>query len=188
MEKYLFVPSLLAALARPSFVRGALAAALVALAALVLGYGLVVFVHAWRTMSNLSTAAVLGGVVFEVALVVAVYAVMHIALIRARELRQQPNAAPPMLASAPIVVRALAEIYAAFVALVATGGGVFVWFAGRGVSTILRPLPPASPLVGDGSFLGGILLICAGLATAVAAVFAGHLIAEFLERLRGPAA
>lgn len=188
MSKYFFVPTVLAALARPAFVRKAAAVALIALAALVLGYGLLVFVHAGRTVLNLSTAAILGGVVFEVALVVAVYTVMHIALLRARELQQSGEAMPPMLASAPIVVRALAEIYAAWVALLAIGGGVFVWFAGRSVSAILRPLPPAFPLAGDGSFLGGIVLMFAGLAAAVAALFVGHLTAELLERVRGRAA
>lgn len=184
MQTYLFVPSLLAALARPPFVRRALAVALIAAAALVVGYGLVVFVQAWRTVSNLSTAAILGGVVFELALAVAVYAVMHLALVRARELEQDRDGTPPMLSSAPTVVRALAEMYAAFVASVAIGGGFFVWFSGRGVGTILRPLPPAFPLAGDGSFLGGILLIFAGLAAAVTAIFIGHLIAELLERVR----
>ena len=185
MERYLFVPSLLAALARPPFVRKALAMALIAAAALVLGYGLIVFVNAWRIVANLSNAAILGGVVFQVALVVAVYAAMHIALLRARELERGGGFMPPMLTSAPILVRALAEMYAAFVAWVAVGGGVFVWFSGRGVNTVLRPLPPAFPLAGDGSFLGGILLIFAGLAAAVAAIFIGHLIAELLERAGG---
>lgn len=187
MSKYFFVPAVLAALARPAFVRKVAAVALMALAAFVLGYGLLVFVQAGRTVLNLSTAAILGGVVFEVALVIAVYTVMHIALLRAREL-QSGEAMPPMLASAPIVVRALAEMYAAWVALLAIGGGIFVWFAGRSVSTILRPLPPAFPLAGDGSFLGGIVLMFAGLAAALAALFAGHLIAELLERVRGRAA
>lgn len=183
MQPFLFVPTVVAVSTQAATVRKALAIALLALAAFVIGYGLVVFVQAWRTLSHLPTAAVLGGVLFEAALIIAIYAVVHIAVLRARELELLPRRASPVLSVAPTVVRALSEMYAAFVAFVAVGGGLFVWFSARSVGAVLRPMPPLFPAVGDASFLGGILLIFAGLAAAVATLFIGYLLAELLERV-----
>lgn len=183
MQPYMFVPAVVAASARPPLVRKVAATALLALAAFAVGYGLVVFVQAWRTLSNLPTAAILGGVLFELALIVAIYGVLHVAIVRARELERIAGPSSPMLSAVPTVTRALSEMYAVFVGIIAVGGGVFVWFSGRGVGAVLRPMPPLFPTVGDASFLGGIVLMFAGLAAAVGVWFLGHLLAELLERV-----
>lgn len=88
-----------------------------------------------------------------------------------------------MFALAAVLVRAAGEVIAAFISLVAVGGGIYVWFTGKGVVTILNPPPNILPLFGDTTFMGGIEFMVGGVLSAILVVGVAYLAAEGLHLL-----
>src|SRR4030065_284230 len=86
-------------------------------------------------------------------------------------------------ALAALVVRAAGEAIAAFISLVAVGGGIYVWFTGKGVGTILNPPPKFLPLFGDTTFMGGIEFMVGGVLSAILGIVVTYLAAEGLHLL-----
>ena len=183
MEKYFIMRIVLNWLAVPRQFNRMLAITLRVLAALIVPFSLVTFFKAGKVIFDLPASGILGGIVFQIFFVLAIYAVVHGLFIRARNIDALPGGEYNMFPLAAILMRAAGEAIAAFISLVAVGGGVYVWFTGKGVSTILTPPPKFMPLFGDTTFMGGIEFMVGGVLGAILVVVVTYLAAEGLQLL-----
>ena len=183
MNKLLFIGPLLALLARGDFFVRALAMALRVLAALTVLFSLTTFFHAGRLLFELPVHAILGGVFFEIFLVLAVYASVHVLLIRARHVESLGEGDHAALRAAPLLFRLGGELYAAFVGLMAIGGGIFVWFTGMSqnkiINSFLRALFPT--MRDNPTFMSGMEFMLSGLLMSVAVLVITYLLADLIE-------
>lgn len=182
-SRYFFIPSFLSMLARPSFVNRSIAILLRVLAGLTVPYSLVAVFKAGKVTFELPPSGILGGVLFLLVFVLAIYAVVHTLLIRAREIDGLPGADYNMFSLSAILIKLTGEAWAMFVALVGIGGAMFVWFAEQGVSTILNPLPRFFPTVGNTNFMGGIEFLVGSEVMAIVALIGAYTAAEFMNFL-----
>lgn len=183
MENYFFMRTVLNWLAESRRFNRLLAITLRVLAALLVPFSLVTFFKAGKVIFALPASGILGGVVFQIFFVLAVYAVAHGLFIRARNIDALPGGEYNMFPLAAILIRAAGESMAAFISLVAVGGGIYVWFTGKGIGTILNPPPKFLPLFGDATFMGGIEFMVGGVLSAILVVVVTYLAAEGLQLL-----
>ncbi|MEK7758977.1 MAG: hypothetical protein AAB304_05170, partial [Pseudomonadota bacterium] len=170
-------------LAAPRQFNRMLAITLRVLAALIVPFSLVTFFKAGKVIFDLPASGILGGIVFQIFFVLAIYAVVHGLFIRARNIDALPGGEYNMFPLAAILIRAAGEAIAAFISLVAVGGGIYVWFTGKGVGTILNPPPKFLPLFGDTTFMGGIEFMVGGVLSAILVIVVTYLAAEGLHLL-----
>jgi len=171
---------LLDLLAQDRFQRRAVSTALKGAAALLVLLNLPVFFHAGRVVFDLPVNGILGGVLFEVCFVLAVYVAAHTLLIRAHDIFRMPPGEYPALRIAPLLLRALAEAYAGYVSLVAVGAAIFVWFTNLSLEKVLTPAMRALfPNVrSDPSFMGGIEFMLIGVLVSIAILFVTYVVAD----------
>lgn len=184
MKQYLFMQPLTLRLVEPLFFNRLVAIALRALAVFFLLLSVVTFFQAGKTISNLPANAILGGVIFLLLFVIAVYAALHAIWLRAEDVAALPAQPLPTLPIATLLLRLAGEAYAAYVGILSIAGGIFIWFSGRGVHTLLRPLPKFFPVYGDTSFMGGILFMFGGVVIAFAVLFVSYLLADIVTLMR----
>ena len=183
MENYLFMRPVLGWLAQPRRFNQLLAFTLRALAALIVPFSLVTFFKAGKVIFDLPASGILGGIFFQMLFVAAIYCVVHVLILRARDIDALPGGNYNMFPLAGILVRTAGETFASFVALVAMGGGIFVWFTGKSVSAILNPPPKFLPLFGDTTFMGGIEFMVGGVLSAILTLIVANLIGDGLRLL-----
>ncbi|UCH53911.1 MAG: hypothetical protein JSW09_03730 [Pseudomonadota bacterium] len=183
MEKLLFVRAVLTHLAEAKFFCRAAAWVIRISAALMVLYSLVTFFSVGKLIFTLPTTGILGGVLFEVFFVVAVYAAVHVLVLRAKEIEALPAHPYYALPLGAKLVQMLGETYAAFVTFVAVGGGLFVWFTNQSLSKVLNPLIRALFPGGrdDPSFMGGIAFVVTGILTALAVLILAYVIGQLLQ-------
>jgi hypothetical protein len=181
MENYFFMRTVLNWLAAPRHLNRLLAITLRVLATLIVPFSLVTFFKAGKVIFDLPASGILGGIVFQMFFVLAIYGVVHGLFIRARNIEALPGAEYNMFPLAAILVRAMGEAMAVFISLVAVGGGIYVWFTGKGVGTILTPPPKFLPLFGDTTFMGGIEFMVGGVLSAILVIVLTYLAAEGLQ-------
>lgn len=185
IEKYLFMRPVLNLLEQERFLRRAVAVALKVGAALIILFSLALFFSAGRLLFDLPPNGILGAVLFEVFFVLAVYAAVHVLLIRARDIERLAAGDFVALRLAPILLRALAEAYAGFVSLVAIGTGFFVWFTNLSVDKVLYPAVRSlfPSMRENASFMGGIEFMLSGILVAVGVLLLAYVLAEALSLL-----
>jgi hypothetical protein len=185
IEKYLFMRPLLGLLAQGRFFRRVVAMAIRAGAALVVLFSLTTFFQAGKLTFELPAQGIPGAVLFEVLFVLAVYAAVHVMLIRARDVDQLSVNDFYAIPLGAILVRMLGEIYAVFVGLVSIGAGLFVWFTNQGVGKVLNPLVRALfPSMRDNpSFMGGIEFMVSGMLAGLGVLIAAYVVSEILALL-----
>ena len=188
MENYLFMRPVLGWLAQPRRFNQLMAFTLRVLAALIVPFSLVAFFKAGKVIFDLPASGILGGIFFQMLFVAAIYCVVHILIVRARDIDALPGGDYNMFPLAGILVRTAGEAFAAFIGLVAVGGGIFVWFTGKGVSAILNPPPKFLPLFGDTTFMGGIEFMVGGVLSAILVLVAASLAVDGLRLLSEAAA
>lgn len=184
-NKYLFMRPLLERLGQGTFFCRMVALALRVTAALIVLFSLMTFFEAGKLIFQLPTQGILGGVLFEVCFVLAIYAVVHVFLLRARDIEAIKPGKFYALPVGALLLKLLGEAYAAFVALVAVGGGLFVWFTNLKLAKVLNPFIRALfPTVRDDpSFLGGIEFIVNGLLVALVVLVAAYVLSEICALL-----
>lgn len=172
-------------LEQEQFLRRAVATTLKVGAALIILLSLTLFFSAGRLLFDLPPSGILGAVLFEVFFVLAVYAAVHVLLIRARNIEQLAAGDYVALRVAPLVLRALAEAYAGFVSLVAIGTGLFVWFTNLSVEKVLYPVVRAlfPSMREDASFMGGIEFMLSGIFIAIGVLLIAYVVAEAISLL-----
>jgi hypothetical protein len=180
MEKYLFMRPVLVLLAQDRFVCRAVSILLRVAAVLLALLSLTTFFMAGKLIFDLPADGILGGVFFELFLVVGVYAASHALFIRAEQIEEVPQGPYVVLRIAPLLLRGIGEAYAALVAFVAIGGGIYVWFTNLALTKVLSPaMRELLPNVGsDASFAGGIGFMVSGVAAAVGTLLVAYLLAE----------
>ncbi|MFP5350745.1 MAG: hypothetical protein ACLGHO_12995 [Gammaproteobacteria bacterium] len=185
IERYLFMRPVLTLLEQEQFLRRAVATTLKVGAALIILLSLTLFFSAGRLLFDLPPSGILGAVLFEVFFVLAVYAAVHVLLIRARDIEQLAAGDYVALRVAPLVLRALAEAYAGFVSLVAIGTGLFVWFTNLSVEKVLYPVVRAlfPSMREDASFMGGIEFMLSGIFIAIGVLLIAYVVAEAISLL-----
>jgi hypothetical protein len=181
MKNFYFMQVALSWLAEPRHFNRLFAITLRAVGVLVVPASLVAFFKAGKVIFNLPASGILGGILFQLFFIAAIYGVVHGLFIRARDVDALPGGEYNMFPLAAIVTRAVGEAFAVFVALVTIGGGIFVWFTGRGVNTILTPLPGFLPVFGDTTFMGGIQFMVGGVLSAILVLGLAYLVAEVLR-------
>lgn len=186
MDKLLFMKPLLNVITQGSFFRKVSAAILKALAFVVLFIGIVAFIKAWKIILELPAAGIIGGIIYQLLFIIAVYMVIHILIIRACEITNLPDSDYPVVSITTILFRLVGEVYASFVAVIAVGGGILLWFTGYEGQFIIGSIInciPMSELIScytSGTFLGGLLFIVFGLLAAFFTLVFFYLSAELL--------
>ena len=184
MEKYFFMKPLLALLARGSFFKKLVSLTLRISAAVVILGSLATFFKAGKVVFELPASGIMGGILFQLFFIVAIYAVVHILLIRARDIDNLSDEKIIALPIGAILLKMVGEIYASFVGLLAVGGGVFVWFTGRKIEAILKPVPSFFPPMGsDPNFMGGIEFMLGGILISLGVLIGAYILAEILSSL-----
>ena len=153
------------------------------LAALIVLGSLATIFKAGKVMFDLPASGIMGGIMYQLFYILAIYAVSHTLIIRARDIEAQRDSEHYVLPIASFLARLVGEIYAAFVALTAIGGGLFVWFTGQPVGKIMNPIPFLYPIPKQPNFMGGIELILSGILIATAAIIVTYIVAELLNAL-----
>lgn len=188
MEKFFFMRPVLAYLAESRNMNHLLSIALRVIGVLAVPFSLVLFFMAGKVIFELPPSGILGGILFQLLLVIAIYAVVHVLFMRARDIERLPAGPFNMLPLSALLVRALGETYCAFVSLVSIGGGTYVWFTGKSVNTLLGTRPSLFPMFGEPNFLGGIQFMVAGLMISLAVLVVCYLVAELLMLVRAAVA
>ena len=184
-SKLLFVRPLLLLMGQGKFFARVMAMAVRACAALVVLFSLTTFFQVGKLLFALPASGIPGAVIFELLFVIGIYAVVHVLLLRARDLEQLAVGEWYALPLAAVIMRMLGETYAAFVSLVAIGTGVFVWFTNMSVTRILNPtVRPLFPGMRDNpSFMGGIEFMVSGALAGLAVLVLSYVLAEVFELL-----
>jgi hypothetical protein len=183
LGKYLFMGPLLQLLQKGEFFARMVGVMLQVLAALVVLGSLATIFKAGKVMFDLHPSGIMGGIMYQLFYILAVYAVAHTLLIRAQDITNLKDEEFYALPIAAYLTRLIGEIYAAFVALTAIGGGIFVWFTGQPVGKIMSPVPFMFPVPKNPDFMGGIELIISGILLATASIIVTYLLAELLTAL-----
>lgn len=179
--RYLFMHRLLDALNNGSMVYHIVANTVKAMTPVIFLVSLAAFFKAGQLIMGLtSTGAIAGGILYQLFYVFGVYSVIHIFLIRARDIAACHPGEVFMLPLGAKLIRMLSEAYATFVAFVSVGGAIFVWFTGMKVSAILGSLSHLFPAMTDASFLGGIGLLFTGMLLSMGTIICGYMLAEML--------
>jgi hypothetical protein len=164
-QRYFFMGPLLERFAQPAFFCRLVAITLRVMAALIALLSLTIFFKVGKLTFELSPNRVLGGILFEVFFVLAVYAAVHAFLIRARDIETLKSEESYAIAVVVLLLKLTGEAYCAFVSLMAVGGGLFVWFTNQGLGNVLGTLVRVLfPGIGDDpSFVGGIEFMASGV-------------------------
>lgn len=188
MEKYFFMRPFLDLLGQNWFFCRAVSVLIKVSAALIVLFSFATFFQAGKLTFELQPNRILGGVLFEIFFVVAIYAVVHVLLIRARDIDQLAETKYYVLSMVTVLVKMAGEAYAGFVSLIALGGGLFVWFTASKLERVLNPVVHSLfPAVHDDpSFMGGIQFMLVGFVTAAVVLIVCYVVSEALELiLRG---
>ncbi len=184
MERYLFVRPLLKRLGESRFLFRMVAVTLKVVAALIVLLSLTTFFKAGKLTFELPTNRILGGVLFELLFVIAVYVVVHVLLIRARDIENLEPSGYHALPLAPVLFRTLGEAYAGFVISIGVGGGLFVWFTDLSLNSVLSPaIRDVMPTISASTFLGGIMFMLNGILAGIAALVAAYIAADAAAQL-----
>jgi hypothetical protein len=183
MKNYLFMSPLLNLIARHQFFNRAIAISLRAAAVLIVLVSLVSLFQASKIIFNLPATGILGGILFQLFYIAAIYAVAHAFIIRADDIKNLPGSEFNTITLLSVLLQLIGEAYAAFVSLIAVGGGFFIWFTAKGMDKLLSPVPKFLPNFGDASFLGGIQFMIGGIFVAIVALVLSYFLSEVMVLL-----
>lgn len=193
MEKFLFMRPLLERLGDGRFCYRTVAIVLRVIAAVIVLFSLVTFFSAGRLIFDLPSHAILGGVLFEIFFVLAIYATVHVLLLRAADIDRLDVHEYFALPLGGKLVQLMGEAYAAFVSLVAIGTGAFVAFTNLSPGKVLNPLVRGliPSLREDTTLMGGIEFVASGLLVAFGVLVLAYVLSQLLAlaaRMARPAA
>lgn len=183
MNRYFFMRPLLRQLERAGFVHRVVSVTLRAAAALVVLFSLVAFFKVGKVIFELPPSGILGGIFFQACFILAIYTVVHAMIIRARDIDDLDKEAYSIFPVLTLLTKLAGEVVAFFIALVAIGGGVYVWFTGRSVATIMNPMSILLPAFGDATFMGGIEFMVGGVLVAIASLISLYALSETIGML-----
>jgi hypothetical protein len=183
--RLLFVPSALAALDRGAVLKAVASLAMQVAAVLTGLWGIVVWVKTWEGTRYLQGAEVLGLVLFQLVVLVMVYALVHTLWIRSSTVAHLPATDFVAIPVAATCLRLLGELYAIAGAFTGAAVAILVLVSGErrpgGVllSTVKDLFPATSGSLDNQVAAAAALLASFGFAS-VAALLAAYLAAELV--------
>jgi hypothetical protein len=183
MDRYFFIRPLLKQLESAGFVHRLVSITLRATAALIVLFSLVAFFKVGKVIFELPPSGILGGIFFQVCFILAIYSAAHAIIIRARDIDNLDKEVHSIFPVLTLLTKLAGEVVAFFIALVAIGGGVYVWFTGRSVATIMNPMPVFLPTFGDATFMGGIEFMVGGVLIAIVSLIVMYAVSETIGLL-----
>ena len=161
MEKYLFMKPVLQLISEGRFFRKATAIALRVLAIAIGFASLVGWIFNWKQVFGFTVTEMLGGIIFQLLLVIAVYMVIHAIWLRSDNIGRLPESEYTVVPIVSICLKLVGEIYASYVAVMAIAEGLFTWFSGKGAVSLFQGLAFLIPHHED-SIVGGFSVILKG--------------------------
>lgn len=178
MKDYLFMSKLLPKLSEGSFFRNVFTYALKVIAVFVGIIGLITWIGNWILIFKMNVEGIIGGLLFQLVFVVAIYAVIHIIWIRSDDIKKQEPGDYTIIPIMSTMVRMSGEVAASFFVIFGVGGGIFIIFAGRQAMEIIDFMSSVGSL--SSSFLAGIMFIIVMAIIAFIALIIHYLIAELI--------
>jgi hypothetical protein len=181
MKEFLFMKPVLQFISEGKFFRKTVAVALRILAITIAFASLVGWIVKWQFVFSLPVTGIIGGIIFQLLMAVAVYMVIHIALIRAGNIERLPEAEYTVIPIVALCLKLLGEIYASFLAVTAIAGGLYIWMTNRNVGKdLLGVVAQMVPTISDLSFIGGVKFILSGATMAFISLLVSYFLSEMV--------
>jgi hypothetical protein len=182
--RYLFMGAVIERIAQGVIFKRVFTALLLLVAGGVVVSGLVAFAEGWKLVSDLRGFQVLGGIAFELLLLVAIYMMAHTLIIRARHVRDLPEGEFVVVPIASILIRLTGEILAIMGIVMSVAFGVLMMFGAdlRRFASDLPFLPPGVTSYAA-SFVSGLVSIAWGLTYSFTVLLIAYLLAELTVAL-----
>lgn len=182
MEKVFFMKPFIENFGKKNVFTKIFAIILRVLAVIAIIAAFVIWVLLWKVVFEIPSAGVAGGVIFQIFFLVGIYMAAHASFIRAQHIAQLKTGEYTVVPVVTVFLKLLGEIYASLTAAVALGGGILIWFAGGYGLQLLGEVPRFIPQYGGGTtFLGGVLFLIGGFASAFFTLIAFYFAAEFFN-------
>lgn len=179
MEKYFFMKPVLQFISEGKFFRKTVAVALRALAIAIAFASLVGWIVKWKFVFSLPVAGIIGGIIFQLMMVVAVYMVVHVTLIRSNNIERLPEAEYTVIPIVSLCLKLFGEIYASFLVVTGVAGGLYIWMTGRNAGRdMLGIIAPLVPAISDLTFIGGVKYILTGATMAFLVLLFSYFFSE----------
>lgn len=180
IEKLLFMRWALQLISQGKLFRRVFAIALQVLAVVIGLAGVVVWIEVWKLVFELLATGILGGIIFQMLLAVTIYMVVHIFLVRAKDIAQLPESEFTVIPIVAIFLKLIGEVTACYAVFLAVAGGILLWFAGPSAGEILQVVAPFLSNFDDGSFVSGGLLMAVGVPVAFFNLVFFYLLSELV--------
>lgn len=178
MQGYLFVPRVLDLVAKGETFRTVISWVLrIASVGLALA-ALLSWMALWGLTRYFEAQGVIGLVVFQLVFALATYAMVHTILIRARDIRNLPEAEFNVIPIVAVCCRLVGECLAWFFSALAIGGALLMLFAGPGAGLATGQLPLSGFMSSGTGLLGALLYAAGGLLIGFGALLVFYLLAE----------
>lgn len=179
MEKYFFMKPVLQYISEGKFFRKTVAIALRVLAIAIAFASLVGWMVKWKFVFSLPVNGIIGGIIFQLLMVVAVYMVVHVMMIRAINIERLPESEYTVIPIVSHCLKLLGEIYASFLVVTAVAGGLYIWMTGRNAGRdLLGIIAPLAPAFHDLTFLGGVRFILTSATMAFVTLLCSYFLSE----------
>ncbi len=179
MEKYFFMKPVLQFISEGKFFRKSVAIALRVLAIAIAFASLVGWIVKWKFVFSLPVNGIIGGIIFQMLMIVAVYMVVHVMLIRAHNIERLPEAEYMVIPIVSVCLKLIGEMYASFLAVTAVAGGLYIWMTGRNAGEDLLGITATlAPAFHDLTFLGGVKYILTGATTGFVTLLFTYFLSE----------
>lgn len=179
MDKYFFMKPVLHFISEGKFFRKTVAIALRVLAIAITFAGLVGWIVNWKFVFSLPVAGIIGGIIFQLLMVIAVYMVVHVMYIRSINIERLPEAEYTVIPIVSLCFKLVGEMYASFLAVTAVAGGLYIWLTGRDAGKdLLGVAATFAPAFRDLTFLGGVRYILSGATMAFITLLFSYFLSE----------
>ncbi len=179
MEKYFFMKPVLQFISQGKFFRKAVAISIRVLAIAIAFASLVGWIVNWKMVFSLPVAGIVGGIIFQLLMAIAVYMVVHVMLIRSGNIQRLPEAEYTVIPIVSLCLKLVGEMYASLLAVTAVAGGLYIWIAGRDAGKdLLGIVASFVPAFHDLTFLGGVRFMLTGATRAFVTLLFTYFLSE----------
>lgn len=177
--KYFFMKPVLQFVSEGQFFRNLVAIALRVLAIALAFASLVGWIVKWKFVFSLPVTGIIGGIIFQLLMVVVVYMVVHVMLIRAHNIERLPESEYTVIPIVSLCLKLIGEMYASFITVTAVAGGLYIWMTGRDAGKdLLGILSPLAPAFHDLTFIGGVKYILTGATMGFVTLLVTYFLSE----------
>ncbi len=179
MDRYFFMKTVLQFISEGKILRKLVAIALRVLAISIAFTSLVGWIVKWKFVFSLPVNGIIGGIIFQLLMVVAVYMVVHVMLIRAHNIERLPESEYTVIPIVSLCLKLIGEMYASFLAVMAVAGGLYIWMTGGDAgSDLLGFISPLVPAIQELTFIGGVKFILTGATMGFVTLLVAYFLSE----------